>query len=167
MTPKPFLSLASHCRIGYGFQISNKRNSKNAVSHHGHSTGLKVSTSNMATISSQTIPPWSTTPRALPVMVQMGMPIRNRPAMTAHWIGRGNARLIQASGNAAKVPNVPGAILAKPLPKPSPRKWAGCCNKNCRLGVLAEVVKTSFLEFYNFMMHAMDDNARPCWNLTN
>src|SRR3989338_11112825 len=36
----------------------------------------------------------------------------------------------QYIGNATSVPNVPGALLARPLPKPNARKCAGWLNKN-------------------------------------
>src|SRR5665647_1980206 len=41
----------------------------------------------------------------------------------------------QYSGKAAKVPNVPGALCAKPLPKPKEIKCAGWLNKSRQPGL--------------------------------
>lgn len=40
----------------------------------------------------------------------------------------------QNSGNPTTVPNVPGAFGAKPLPKPSAKKCAGCETNNLHVG---------------------------------
>ena len=87
--------------------------------------------------------------------------------MTISCVDSAYTEISQYKGKPTSVPNVPGAFLARPLPKPRPNRCAGCCSKNHRLGVfefgefgdLAEVVKTSFLNIDSFIIYVMHYDA--------
>src|SRR5690606_35260383 len=66
MTPNPFLRRLSKKCMGGGLMISKRRNMTNASSCAQKPAGASHSISQKATISSQTMPPWSGRPISLP-----------------------------------------------------------------------------------------------------
>lgn len=143
MTPKPPFSLASHCRIGKGFQISNSRNRANPSVIHNAVRGMKLRISHMATISSHTMLPWSATPNALPVTWQHHTPNKKSSARIVSRQIFPGMETSNKTGIAANEPIVPGATGDNPLPNPNEKRCAGCWNKNLRLGevVIATIFK--------------------------
>ena len=135
--------------MGNGFQISNKRNNRKAISHQIHENGLYSITSMKATISSQTILLWSGTPRFLPAISHRGMPIRKRSAMMGVWSSAGVAINKMNIGMPTIVPKVPGAFGLSPLPNPRAKKWAGFLNKNLKLG---EVIKACLVYVHDLIL---------------
>src|SRR5699024_10540898 len=74
------------------------------------------------TISSQTIPPWSCTPSSSATRPHSQTP--KILALTIQAIASHSGNICSAGTNTkpAKVPQVPGAFLAKPEPKPKAKK---------------------------------------------
>src|SRR5690348_9431437 len=80
MTPKPPWKRRSKARIGGGLAMSKRRKSAKPAACHPSSRGRSASTSQNATISSQTIARWSATPRWRPVTEHAQMPMAKRGA---------------------------------------------------------------------------------------
>src|SRR5512139_767733 len=119
---------ASAKRIGHGFRISNRRKSANASAVHAQPAGVNSRTSAKAAISSHTMPPWSATPSARPVRPHAHTPMRKAAMTRMMRFGRSGAAaaISQNSGRPSRVPTVPGAFGASPLPNPNATRWAGC-----------------------------------------
>ena len=88
--------------------MSNSRNSRNANATCIRSSPTKNSTSRNATTSSQTIAPWSDTPRSRPVTSAAQMPMTVKATIAAANTASPQGRSTAASGMATSVPNVPG-----------------------------------------------------------
>src|ERR1039457_1448588 len=70
----------------------------------------------------------------------------------------------QYSGKAAKVPNVPGALRARPLPKPNASRYAGWLNRNRQPGftmVSSEMVITGSLYVEWIPCRIVHETAAP------
>src|SRR5690554_1988257 len=120
--PRPPPSLRSSARIGQGLRISKKRNAIKPASHQPQWAGNNTRVIQMPTNSSQTIPPWSCTPRSSATLPHSQTPNTEAVAM----ISSANGKLISCSSGTnaspASVPQVPGALRARPLPKPKAKK---------------------------------------------
>src|SRR3546814_9595949 len=78
ITPKPPLILASKYLMGGGLAISNRRNRPKASNCAKKVSGDSHSTSQNATISSQTIPTWSSTCNSRATLWQAQQPYAKR-----------------------------------------------------------------------------------------
>src|SRR5699024_1570568 len=108
--------------MGQGLTISNIRNRIKPNNHQGQLLGNKMRVIQIPTISSQTIPPWSCTPSSSATRPHSQTP--KILALTIQAIASHSGNICSAGTNTkpAKVPQVPGAFLAKPEPKPKAKK---------------------------------------------
>jgi hypothetical protein len=127
--------------------MSKKRNRQKAVVCHSQCGGQKSSTSQKGTISSQTMLPWSMTPRSLPVLCTASTPpTKQRTEKAEHlevahrWRRSGN------DAHAKRVPTVPGARGDRPLPKPQATRCAGCASRKRSEGGLAKVIESPLFD---------------------
>ena len=74
--------------------------------------------------------------------------MRNSAATTVSLIGLDWFRINQNKGKAASVPNVPGALGAKPEPNPNAKKCVKCDVKSLKLGWLSEVLFKMIKAFF-------------------
>src|SRR5690606_33155870 len=119
MTPKPPLILASKYLMGGGLAISNNRNRPNAVSCARKVPGTSHSTSQNATISSHTIPTWSSTCNSRATRWHAQQPYANARARKMASAGSDAAGAAAAQiSQASSVPQVPEAGRNRPLPRP-------------------------------------------------
>lgn len=102
------------------------RNRINPVITQYHVSGINVMVMRKPAISSQTIPEWSCTPRSLEVLPHIQIPLMQTSAVTIRYVANELESISSKyTGIAAMVPNVPGALGARPLPKPKARKCMG------------------------------------------
>src|SRR5690554_5339730 len=99
--------------------MSNPRNSTKATACAAKEAGDSHNTSQKASISSHTMPPWSETPMARPVLSQATQPSTNAETSTAAiTLSLRRSKASTHTSHANKVPQVPGAGRRSPLPNP-------------------------------------------------
>src|SRR3989338_7815640 len=76
----------------------------------------------------------------------------------------------QYNGKATSVPKVPGALRARPLPKPNDSRCAACLSKNRQPGLTnrsLEVILTGSLDVEWVPYRIVRDTAAPCNNFSD
>src|SRR5260221_56676 len=133
--PKPLKHRSAHL-TGWGLAASKKRNSAKAMSWPQKPVGMTShSTSQKATISSQTRLPGSATRMWRAVTVQAHQPRGMLPAISRPicW-GVNQCCSSRKDSQAHSVPTVPGAMRPSPEPSPMAMKWAGWDIMNSSVG---------------------------------
>src|SRR5574340_226265 len=102
------------------------------------------------------------------------MPPHSTPKMNAPDNMKRNSQSVRCGaryqyiGNATSVPNVPGALRAKPLPKPNDNRCAGWLSKNRQPGLTnssPEVVIAASLDVEWIACRIAHETAAPCNDL--
>src|SRR5688572_27040996 len=169
MTPKPPFSFCSKWRMGGGFQMSKRRKTAKAMSCSTRLDEASAASGMNAVISSITIEPWSSTPRSRAVTSAAHMPITKSGIATKATTKGGIASTqtqIQKIARPTRVPNVPGAFGARPLPKPSAMKCAGLASRKRTSGRL-EVVVSAPIDLHRLAVGAEQGHALAALDLAH
>lgn len=155
--PNPPCSFLSIADIGQGFTISKKRNSAKPSTILVKVTGTNAIVMKKPAISSQTIAGWSCTPTDSAAFPQIVIPTIDINIAKAKYHGVDRKLTAnQYKGIAASVPKVPGALGAKPEPKPSAKKCTGLLSENCAVDdlVIAKMLKTLSVNLRRFIIQS-------------
>src|SRR6478672_2787074 len=152
--------------MGYGFQMSNRRKSRNATACRITLADEMAASGRKATISSQHMLPWSATPRSRPVRSHAHTPTKKRGIATNATASAGMTCMsAQQIGNATSVPAVPGAIGDRPAPNPSAMKCAGCETRKRASGRSGEVVVSAAIDLHRLAVGAQQAHALAALHL--